>query len=212
MQKEQDNRNNNSWSVVKGNKKRNGRRSNKTPRDWKPESSRSTSTEYRSSRWDTIQNEQKKNVPEQKTLIPTKPTINYAIITSSFTENKNTIEEYTHTNNTEYCPSSTILIPSLRTKPSVRGTKPKPNHNVSYGVWEYKYFKYIIDLSDIFLKGAKRLGINTDMNDTEYMDFLYVFGQFIRDCSSGEMSPFVEDPSAELNNFYIHYTILRNEN
>jgi hypothetical protein len=211
MQKEQDNKNNNSWSVVNGNKKRNGRRNNKTPRDRKPKPE--PEPKYRSSRWDIPQNEQKTNISEQKTLVPTKPTINYSSIASNFSENKNNVEEYTCTNDTEYHPFPTILIRPLRTRPSVRGTNPKPNHNVSYDVWEYTYFKNIIELSDIFLKGFKQLGINThtNMEYEDYIDFLHLFGQFIRDCSSGEISPYIEELSSDTNDFYKHFTILRNE-
>jgi hypothetical protein len=76
-------------------------------------------------------------------------------------------------------------IPRIyRHRHSVRNQIPNPNNNISHGVWEYIYYRHILELSDIFSNCAKKLDIDIDS-----FDFIDIFSHFIRDCSSGEISP-----------------------
>ena len=98
------------------------------------------------------------------------------------------------------------VIPRGRIGKTVRNQVPKSNINVSNDVWEYRYFKHILDLNDIFSEGANKLGIETNT-----VNFLDIFSKFIRDCSSGEISPFIEDLDEQTDDSYLEFTIKRNE-
>jgi hypothetical protein len=113
-----------------------------------------------------------------------------------------------YTKNPEY---SSIVIPIItsRFRPSVRNQVPKPNTNNSYDTWEFIYFQHILELHDIFADAINELGISRI--DTKSADFLHVFGKFIRECSSGKISPHVEDLTERQEHMYIEYTIKRNE-
>tara|TARA_Y100000389_G_C17406434_1_gene488341 strand:- start:498 stop:1181 length:684 start_codon:yes stop_codon:yes gene_type:complete len=91
----------------------------------------------------------------------------------------------------------------------VRNQVPKNNYNVSYSNWEISYFKYLIDLYNIFCEGMKKLEI-------PYLDTIEVFENFcyfIRDSSSGEISPYLDSIDNNLINnledIYYEYTIKR---
>jgi len=139
--------------------------------------------------------------PVTPTPIPTGP--NYASIITKDTD-KSLITENE---------SSDILSFNSEYTTDTRGYKKTPvrnkilrkNNNGSYDVWEYTYYKHILDLSNIFALGTKKLGI-----ETESYDFLEIFAHFIRDCSSGEISPYIENLSERDNESYIHFAILRN--
>ena len=88
---------------------------------------------------------------------------------------------------------------------SVRNKTTRSNNNVSYDVWKYTYFKHILDLSDIFSEGVKKLGIETNT-----INFLDVFSDFIRECSSGEISPYIEDLDEQTEELYLENAIKRN--
>jgi len=103
--------------------------------------------------------------------------------------------------------------PCPRHRKCVRNQVPKPNHNVSNGTWEMTYFKHILELHAIFVAGIKRLGLGyLDMNSFE---FLEVFSHFIKDCSSGEITPFVdrvgEGVDKNLEDLYFEYMVKRND-
>lgn len=98
------------------------------------------------------------------------------------------------------------VIPRGRIGKTVRNQVPKSNINVSNDVWEYRYFKHILDLNDIFSEGANKLGIETNT-----VNFLDIFSKFIRDCSSGEISRFIEDLDEQTEDSYLEFTIKRNE-
>lgn len=88
----------------------------------------------------------------------------------------------------------------------VRNQVPKNNYNVSYCNWEISYFKYLIDLYNIFCEGMKKLEI-------PYLDTIEVFENFcyfIRDSSSGEISPYLDSIDNNLEDTYYEYTIKRN--
>lgn len=197
MQKEQYNRNNNPWSVVRGNKKRNGRRTSSSQGN--PESV------YNGSKQSTSFRSYTPKFIDKPKKVPIEPVINYASIASTVTEDNKDAKEF-NPDDTEYWTFPAINIKSLRRRKSVRNSIPKPNFNVSYDVWEHTYFQHILDLADIFFAGTEKLGIYVD-----YINFLDVFGHFIRDCSSGEISPHIEELSDHTNNFYMNFSILRNE-
>ena len=91
---------------------------------------------------------------------------------------------------------------------SVRNQIPRPNNNIHYDVWEHTYFQHILNLHDIFVSGVKKMGVDIE---TDTFNFLYVFGNFLRECSSGEISPHIEDLSENLDDFYLEYTIKRDD-
>jgi hypothetical protein len=97
-------------------------------------------------------------------------------------------------------------ISIFRNKQIVRNQTPKPNNHISFSTWEHKYFKHIVDLSDIFSEGANKLDIDTDS-----LEFLSIFSSFIRECSSGEISPYIEDFNSETEELYMEYAIKRND-
>ena len=101
--------------------------------------------------------------------------------------------------------SNTSIIPII-TRRGIQKTRAQHRYNCSYGVWEYTYFKHILDLHTIFSNGIRKLGIETDT-----INFLDKFCYFIRESSSGKISPFIEilnDATVEL---YSEFTIKRNE-
>lgn len=219
--------NSNPWCTVKRSKKksrnkpldrsRTGSRnkSREPSRDSRPrnESSRRYDTEpdrfsRRPDRFSRFQNEsekQHKPPPEPVYVPPPIPTgPNYASVTKE-DEPEPEKDVVVNPEEREY---RTIVpkIPTYRSKPTVRNQVPKPNNNNSFGVWEHTYFKHVLELSDIFSEGANKLGIDTDS-----INFLDIFSNFVRDCSSGEISPFIEELDPKTDEFYLEYTIKRNE-
>ena len=96
-----------------------------------------------------------------------------------------------------------------RNRMSVRNQAPAAYANNSYDAWEHTYFKHILDLHEIFMNDFRNLKI-PDFDPCS-ASFLYTFGQFVRECSSGEISPYVDDLSEDLENFYCEYIIKRQE-
>jgi hypothetical protein len=190
-------------------------RSREPSRDSRPrnESSRRYDTEpdkfsRRPDRFSRFQNEsekQHKPPPEPVYVPPPIPTgPNYASVTKE-DEPEPEKDVVVNPEEREY---RTVVpkIPTYRSKPTVRNQVPKPNNNNSFGVWEHTYFKHVLELSDIFSEGANKLGIDTDS-----INFLDIFSNFVRDCSSGEISPFIEELDPKTDEFYLEYTIKRNE-
>jgi hypothetical protein len=104
---------------------------------------------------------------------------------------------------------SEIIAPTIprpnRQRQTTRNQVPRPNNNNSFGSWEHVYFKHVLDLSDIFSKGISKLDFNT-----KSFNFINIFSHFIRDVSSGEISPYIEELDAKTDQFYMEYTIKRN--
>jgi len=82
----------------------------------------------------------------------------------------------------------------------------------SYDVWEYTYFKHIIELKDIFVRNMEKY---CDRSITHFIDsdndFFDFFSNFIRDCSSGDISPYVEHLNNGEESLYFEFDIKRNE-
>ena len=111
------------------------------------------------------------------------------------------IKRYEHTNNlyTKF---------NVRPKLSVRNKVTKSS-NCSYDTWEFFYFKYIVDLYEIFLNGINQLDTGIDVNSVDTFD---KFSKFIRKCSSGEISPYLETiENSGLESMYNEFTIKRNK-
>ena len=111
------------------------------------------------------------------------------------------IKRYEHTNNlyTKF---------NVRPKLSVRNKITKSS-NCSYDTWEFFYFKYIVDLYEIFLNGINQLDTGIDVNSVDTFD---KFSKFIRKCSSGEISPYLETiENSGLESLYNEFTIKRNK-
>lgn len=92
----------------------------------------------------------------------------------------------------------------------VRNQTPKPNYNVSHWSWELTYFRHILELHNIFSEGVKGLGFG-DLGIHSF-EFLNVFSNFIKDSSSGEISPFVDNvgTNGNLEDLYFEYMVKRN--
>ena len=201
--------NSNPWCTVKLSKKKSRNkplvRSRESSRDSRPRNESSRRYDSEPDRFSRFQNEsekQHKPPPEPVYVPPPIPTgPNYANVTKEDEPEKDVVV------NPEECEYRTIFpkIPTYRSKPTVRNQVPKPNSN-SFGVWEHTYFKHVLELSDIFSEGANKLGIDTDS-----INFLDIFSNFVRDCSSGEISPFIEELDPKTDEFYLEYTIKRNE-
>jgi hypothetical protein len=98
----------------------------------------------------------------------------------------------------------TIPLPN-RQRWTTRNQVPRPNNKNSFNAWEFVYFKHILDLSDIFSKGISELDF-----DAKSFNFLDIFSHFIRDASSGEISRYIEELDEKTDQFYLEYTIKRN--
>jgi hypothetical protein len=143
---------------------------------------------------------------EEKHVEPLYTGPNYASVTKEKEQhsNNNNNDVIIIPENIEYI-KNIPNIPRCLNKQTVRNQVPKPNNNISFGVWEHTYFKHVLDLNDIFSEGVNKLDI-----DTNSFEFLSIFSNFIRQCSSGEISPYIEDLDSETNELYMEYTIKRN--
>ena len=211
-----DYRNNNAWSTVSRNKRRKPK--TKQESEQKPwERSRSNirggsrrrTREYTEEPAITQRISKPKIEPRvPRTDIKPKPISsigNYANIITKPEQDTESITPYEHADDTQVRSVVPILLQSHRRKKTVRNNVPRPNNNVSYDVWEHAYFQHILDLCEIFNNGARKLGLETDT-----ICFLDIFAHFIRDCSSGENSPYIENLNPDTSNFYLNFTILRN--
>ena len=137
---------------------------------------------------------------------------NYSQLISSLKSNESDDNEpVDNSNDTDHRSVNIVNIPRVpsRLRKSVRNQNPKPNQNVSYDTWEFTYFKHILALHDIFSGCIDDLGI-PGIN-TKSAGFLNIFANFIRDCSSGEVSPYIEELTEYESNIYLEYVIKRNE-
>lgn len=117
------------------------------------------------------------------------------------------------TNDAAYTGIVPISLKRFRgNRPSVRNQVPRPNYNASHGTWELTYFKHILELQRIFADGIRDLGIPGLGVDS--FEFLEVFSHFIKECSSGEISPYVDGVDSTndkgLEELYFQYMIKRN--
>jgi hypothetical protein len=97
----------------------------------------------------------------------------------------------------------------LLAKCHLRPNRISKTSNCSYDTWEFFYFKYILDLYEIFLNGMNQLNLGIDVNSIDTFD---KFSKFIRQCSSGEISPYLESiENTELESLYNEFTIKRNK-
>ena len=86
----------------------------------------------------------------------------------------------------------------------VRNQVPK-NRTSSLETWEYKYFKHLIDLRDIFVKGLEKLEITGVDLRSEF--FFNTFSSFIKKNSSGEINPYIQELNDYEENIYHNYII-----
>ena len=70
----------------------------------------------------------------------------------------------------------------------------------SYETWEYLYFAHILKLYEIFSVGMKKLYPSLDL---WCYDFLDVFGKFIYDYSSKELSMYENELSDNIKDLYM---------
>ena len=97
---------------------------------------------------------------------------------------------------------------NVRPKLAIRNKVTKSS-NCSYDTWEFFYFKYIVDLYEIFLNGINQLDTGIDVNSVDTFD---KFSKFIRKCSTGEISPYLETiENTGLESLYNEFTIKRNK-
>jgi hypothetical protein len=202
------NRNNNSWSTVKRKQRRkpkniqsdkNGEQKNRHTFNHKQEFNR---PKQEFNRHKSVIRKKSVKIPEYVQPIP-----RYANSVSK-NENENEQSSESPCEISDDSNIKLILQPYIKStrKRTVRNTCPKSSNNGSHDVWEYTYFQHLLDLSSIFSKGVHKLGIETDS-----INFLDVFSHFIRDCSSGEINPYIETLNKNTNNQYKNFSILRNE-
>ena len=144
---------------------------------------------------------------------PPQPVYNGPDFAGLISKNDETLDVNTSGGDTENTEHKSIVIPipriPMRFRNSVRNQVPRINTNNSYGAWEFAYFNNILDLHSIFADAIDEIGI--DGVDTNSADFIHVFGKFIKECSSGEISPYIEDLTETEEMAYMAYTIKRNE-
>ena len=214
-----DYRNSNPWRTVKRSRKKsrdNSRTTSRTnSRNGSQEPERNLSTYQPPRQFDTGYNmfSRFQKEPEEKYKPPPEPVYvppagpNYSSIT------KEDEQEQKQEKDVVVAPEKRefrTIVPNIprsnRNRTTVRNQVPRPNNNVSFDVWEHTYFKNVLELSDIFSEGANKLDIDTDSSN-----FLDIFSHFVRDCSSGEISPFIEELDPKTDEFYMEYTIKRND-
>ena len=228
--KGKDYKNNNPWTTVKRSRKKHRNKPKPKPKPKPNTDSRehkrkqpsvlSSRGEYsktynthakaasrRPDRFSQVRDEQYKPSPKLFYTPPVPVGPNYASITKQVKEDEHDVEKNVDISPDKY--GSRIIIHPIphpnKGKKTVRNQVQNPNNNVSFDTWEHIYFKHILDLNDIFSEGIEKIGINTGS-----LNFLEVFSHFIRDCSSGEISPYIEDLDPEISEFYNEYTIKRN--
>jgi hypothetical protein len=134
--------------------------------------------------------------PRRNTIVYESNTKNYASIIKP--DSKQDIKSQSVVNET--CEYKHEFIKSIRTrKRRVRNQIPKDRCS-SIEAWEYAYFTYIIDLKNIFVEGVNMLGL-----DTNSVDFFSNFSNFIKDCSSGEITPYIQELNDYEENMYNNY-------
>lgn len=144
------------------------------------------------------------SLPAMEISIPDGPQYSCVIRSDDVDDEQSSVSDE-ETYNCDFYPTPLISCP---TKLSVRNQIPRPNNNVSYERWELTYFEQILDLSSIFTEGVSKLGINMNFRD---VDFLDNFGHFVRDVSSGEISPYIEELSEPVKNIYREFSIKRDD-
>ena len=192
---------NNEWQITergkRGKRGKRGNRGNRGNRD----SYISTSMEKSTKKTQTKEHSNTSYTLNQE-IINNKPSRpNYASIVYKNEDKSCLTEAYKCTEYTTNFPIIQNFRPTC-----VRNRIPRKNCNSSYDVWEYKYFRHILNLKDIFSSLASKLNIETNS-----VDFLNVFSRFIRDYSSGEISPYLDDLTEEDKEYYLNFIILRNE-
>ena len=96
------------------------------------------------------------------------------------------------------------IIPKLpKYQKSVRNRKTK-HYSTNTVLWEHTYFNHILNLKKIF---ASFVNINTNTSD-----FLQKWCIFLRKCSTGEISNYMEDISPFTENLYFEFMVKRNNN
>lgn len=99
-----------------------------------------------------------------------------------------------------------IINKSIKLKDALFTTIKIPSQvsNISHGAWEYIYFNHILDLLNIFSSYSKKLKLNIDTNSFRVINS---FSRFIYKCSSGKISPYIENFNTSIDNIYKEYTI-----
>ena len=94
-----------------------------------------------------------------------------------------------------------IIIPNIpRNRYSHRHQNSKINIQNSYNTWEFIYFNHLIELKSIIDRYFSILDIDTN---TYY--FIDNFFQFIRECSSGEISNYIEPLNEDDEKLYYEF-------
>lgn len=132
---------------------------------------------------------------------------NYADIVKPDTKNETNNKII---NRKEYTPFYKFF--NLPTKgKTVRNQIPK-NKSSSLGVWEYVYFKHILNLKKIFVDGIKNFKFPAPNNiETISSYFFDNFSRFIKEYSSGEISPYIENLNEYEEEEYYKFTITKED-
>ena len=102
-----------------------------------------------------------------------------------------------------------LVIENNNKKLCILKKKSKIKINNSYDTWEFNYFSNLLDLRDILIKCLEKLNVNSV--DTKSANFMYIFSDFIRQYSSGEISSNLEEMEKRTEKIYNEYIIKRDK-
>lgn len=191
--KQEDYRNNNSWSTVVRKNKR--KKKTKQEKDGKHEKLRIQGIQGKQCNTEVKDHEHQP--------IPIKhPSLGRAYA-NMVIKSEHEPENIT-TNEVNTISKSCTIIPKCpranERKETVSNQVPQLYTNASYGVWEHTYFQHVLNLAKIFSNGTRNLGIQTNT-----IDFLDTFSHFIRDVSTGQISPYIEELNKDTDEFYLNF-------
>lgn len=131
--------------------------------------------------------------------------VNYSkLIVSIDSKNKNSTKTPTKENTDKYKFIDYKIHTNINKKYKFisRNQVPKNNNWISYETWEHIYFDNIMDISEILLDSFRKLDLNIQ-NKTHFIDSV---GNFLFNCSSGEITNTYE---LKNNDIYNEFTIKR---
>ena len=131
--------------------------------------------------------------------------VNYSkLILSIDSKNKNSTKKSTKENTDKYKFIDYKIHKNINKKDKFisRNQVPKNNKWISYETWEHIYFDNIMDISEILLDSFRKLDLNIQ-NKTHFIDSV---GNFLFNCSSGEITNTYE---LKNNDIYNEFTIKR---
>lgn len=143
----------------------------------------------------------------------TENTTSKKLFTSLFSSEKINVSDGTENmDENESNKSYMCVLPNLFQQKQVTNYTPPTNrgNNVSKETWERYYLTHLLNMYDIFQSHIKKLNPYLYF-ELQYRDFFDNFSWFIRDCSSGYISPYLEQIDPKLEELYIEYLSDKND-